>query len=272
MATRHSLLICACFAFMQAVTFALSGMKSEHSRIASGVQICSTLTGAAPGAAPWAPAWWRPQKSKAQTGNTSRQTKNVVRICPIPVLRKLLFRGETSGPAVDGPGEELRITGRPMAPGSMAAGSMKGPGKTPARARTVSGNVLGAALNATLDDFRRHVVKGHVPAKYPVRHGDDDIAGALGLPRIYRRLQDRVDRGMAADQQGRGEKHEKQRGNDDDAPGLGALLVHAGARAPPRQRGDADMIRLDEPCAGIPAHFLGCAHAGIEHRNPLNGR
>jgi len=154
----------------------------------------------------------------------------------------------------------------------MTAGSMDGPGKTPAGVGAVSGNVLGATLNAALDDFRRYVVKGHMPAKYPVRHGDDDIAGALGLPRVHRRLQDRIDRRMAADQQGRDEKHEKQRGNDDDAARLGALLVHAGARAPPRQGGDADMIRLDEPRAGIPAHSVGRAHAGIEHRNPLNGR
>jgi hypothetical protein len=74
---------------MQAVTFTLSGMNSEHSRIASGVQICSTLTGPVLGA-PWAPAWLRLQKSNAQAGNTSRQTKNVVRICPIPVLRGVL--------------------------------------------------------------------------------------------------------------------------------------------------------------------------------------
>ena len=77
---------------------------------------------------------------------------------------------------------------------------MSGPGKAPARVRAVSGNVLGAALNAALDDFRRHVVEGHVPAKYPIGHRDDDIAGALGLPRVRRRLQNRVDRGMAADQ------------------------------------------------------------------------
>ncbi len=81
----------------------------------------------------------------------------------------------------------------------MAAGSMDGPGKTPARARAVCGKVIGAALDAALGDFRRHVVKGHTPAKYPVRHGDDDIAGALGLPRVHRRLQDRVDGGVAAD-------------------------------------------------------------------------
>src|ERR1700722_16645714 len=90
------------------------------------------------------------------------------------------FRTESSGPAVHGPDEELCLTSRPM-----RSGSMSGPGKTPARARAVSGKVIGAALDAPLGDFCRHVVKGHVPAKYPVRHGDDDIAGALGLPRIH---------------------------------------------------------------------------------------
>jgi hypothetical protein len=25
------------------------------------------------------------------------------------------------------------------------------------------------------------------------------------------------------------------------------------------------MIRLDEPCAGVPARSVGCAHGGMEH-------
>jgi len=106
---------------------------------------------------------------------------------------------------------------------------MGAPGKSQAGVQAVSGNVLGATLDATLGDFRRHVVERQVPAKDSVGHGDDDLAGALGHTRVNRRLQQRVDRGMAADQQGCGEKHEKQRGDDDDPAGLGALLVHAGA-------------------------------------------
>src|SRR6266851_1606742 len=97
--------------------------------------------------------------------------------------------------AVDGLCGEHRISGGPWATGSVGV-----PGKTPAWTRAVSGNVVGATLDAALGDLRGHVVKRHMPAKYPVGHGDDDVAGALCLTRLGRRLQQRVDCRMAADQ------------------------------------------------------------------------
>ena len=88
MATRHSLLICACFAFMQAVTFALSGMNSEHSRIASGVQACSTLTGPVLGA-PWAPAWTSSPSGGSQPPLTTEIPEEEVRRRPVPAPRTM---------------------------------------------------------------------------------------------------------------------------------------------------------------------------------------
>jgi hypothetical protein len=41
-AVKQAALICARLAFMQAVIFATSGMNSEQSRMASGVQACWT--------------------------------------------------------------------------------------------------------------------------------------------------------------------------------------------------------------------------------------
>src|SRR4029077_895481 len=108
--------------------------------------------------------------SNAQAGNASRQTKTMVRICPVPVLRRT-WEAKVAGeiPAVDGLCGEFWIAGRPRPAGSMAA-----PGKAPAWARAISGNVAGATLDAALGDFRRHVVERQVPAKYPIGHRDDD--------------------------------------------------------------------------------------------------
>jgi len=68
---------------MQAAVLALSGMVSEHSRMASGVQACSALMPCAP--APLGPL------SNTPAANANQQTKYVIRICSFPRL-ELIFR------------------------------------------------------------------------------------------------------------------------------------------------------------------------------------
>ena len=131
-------------------------------------------------AAPWAPACVKAKKSNAQTGNASRQTKDVVRICLVPGLRdKLSIRSAAKladTARVDGPGEELHDN-RPACGDERVQWTR--PGKTAARVRAVSGDVAWCSARCRPRSIlRRHVVKRHVPAKYPVRHGDDDIARA----------------------------------------------------------------------------------------------
>lgn len=79
MATRQASLSCARFAIMHDVTFATSGMNSEHSRIASGVQAWRAAS------EPWALAPSGRQNS-APTSSASQQTERTVRIFIFPQL------------------------------------------------------------------------------------------------------------------------------------------------------------------------------------------
>jgi hypothetical protein len=78
MAERQAALNCPRFAIMHCVTFATSGMKSEHSRMASGVQAWRASGVPCWAAAPPIPATAIATKSSA-AGNTILQARRMVR-------------------------------------------------------------------------------------------------------------------------------------------------------------------------------------------------
>lgn len=80
MATRQAGLSCPYFRFMQAVIFGTSGMNSEHSRIASGVQACCAS------GLPWASARSSPY-SDTPANNASKQMKRTIGMGIPPSVR-----------------------------------------------------------------------------------------------------------------------------------------------------------------------------------------
>ena len=126
-------------------------------------------------------------------------------------------------------------------------------------------DVFRAGLDGSLDHVRRRIIKGHVTAILAIGHWIDEIADRFGIPGGRRPVKKRIDRDMAANQQSCGEKHKKQRGDDDGPRGCRVVPPHTKAFS--RAKARAGMIRLYEPCSGVRAFFFGCVHRTIEHQN-----
>jgi hypothetical protein len=103
-------------------------------------------------------------------------------------------------------------------------------------------------------------------AKYPVRHPVEHLADALGFARLHGGLQQRIDRGLAADQESSGDEHKEQRGDDDHAGGFFVLVRAAAPGTPSGARGNARKVRLDEPSHSFGASLTGL-HGGMKQQN-----
>jgi hypothetical protein len=89
-AVKQAALICARLAFMQAVIFATSGMNSEQSRMASGVQACwtSALTSALARSSP---------ESDKPANNASKQIKRTIGMGIPPVFESPVSENRNCG-------------------------------------------------------------------------------------------------------------------------------------------------------------------------------
>jgi len=146
-----------------------------------------------------------------------------------------------------------------LAPGEAAAGT----------AELSSDDIVRARRDGAFVHFRRRIVKRQVTAKHAIGHRQHDIANCDGITCGYCHAQQRIDGGMTANQQRRGKKPKKQRG-DNDGPRRGGVIRPTRA-LPPAQTG-ADRIRLDEPCGSVGARTVGCVHCAYKTPEPLNGR
>ncbi len=237
MAVRQAGLSCDRFDAMHAVTFATSGMNSEQSRIASGVQACRAS------ASPCAPAPWSPH-SRAPTGNVSRKTKRTISISDFPAYRMHSLpklRVAIRGSAVDILEEEH------LAARSRTARSASAPFKIRWESASPPGNIARAPLYTAAAYLPGHIVDRHVTAKYTIGHRIDEIANTPRLARRNCRLKKRINCGVADDQQRRTDKGEEQRRNDGDARGPDALLVQPDERCTGDTRGRRYGIPLCEP-------------------------
>jgi hypothetical protein len=78
-------------------------------------------------------------------------------------------------------------------------------------AQGIPNDTVRAGTDLVLCQFGRSVVERQVPTKLTVRHRINDVAGVSGLGRLRYRAQQRIDRGVAADQRRGGEHHQKCR-------------------------------------------------------------
>ncbi len=82
-----------------------------------------------------------------------------------------------------------------MAPGEVALTAAAAPSKA-----VFPTHAVRATFDSALDDFSGGIVKRQMTAKEAVRQPNHDVTRSFGLARLYRRLQQRIERGMAPDQ------------------------------------------------------------------------
>jgi len=170
-----------------------SGMVSLQSRIASGVQACRTSTW--PGA-PWAAACPMARHRSATTGSARRQTNRMIRIGPSRACANLVAAPEISRCAQ----ARRPVCGKNFCR-LFGQRKLQFPAHQ-AKPRLMRGRFLARSSaqrrNAAFADFGRHVVERHMPAKDRIGHRIDHCAGAHRRPRLFGRLQQRLDSGMTA--------------------------------------------------------------------------
>lgn len=101
-------------------------------------------------------------------------------------------------------------------------------------------------------------------AKHAVRHGVNDVALAVGIACGAGAVQERCDRGVAAEHDCGGEQDEKQRGGNNEPERMRAILIAAGPQmdVPARIRGGA--VRFDIPVERPRACVFARAHIGMK--------
>jgi hypothetical protein len=278
MAERQAALNCPRFAIMHCVTFATSGMKSEHSRMASGVQAWRASGVPCWAAAPPIPATAIATKSSA-AGNTILQARRMVR----SILFLLGFRvvGSTvrrrsleHDPKTENQfSEKFRLRRKTAVAASFAGldalipgeiSSVSAPGETAGSPPGFTRTRLLALHDGAFPQFRGLIVEGEMTAERAIGHRKHDVTLAVCLAGLGGRVaQHGADDLAAADEKSGGKKHQEERQHEGEARCLGAQITAPGAPGPRRAGPSRGLIRSDVGSA-CPST---CSHCVIRAKN-----